>query len=283
MQDTYGGPVYVGSADAVALTDANPRNPANFAGSITTTSIDSAVLTPQTITVDGVPLTVISTPGHTLGTISGILPAALNGKTYKLVYWGGTATPNTLPLAKQYLDGAERVYQLAKSENADGTIHTHPFADGSLARVDAFARGSTGGKNPFLLGNASTLRSLSILRECAAAKVNALDATVINPVWLTTTVEAVASSLTSEAGSNRNVSAKVRVTDPYGPVANVPVTLTLAGGTESCTATTSANGEASCGFLTTQATQGQSVTASFTGSASTDKVRLASSSAVVLN
>lgn len=283
MQDTYGGPVYVGSADAAALTDANPRNPPNFAGSITTTSIDSTVLTPQTITVDGVPLTVISTPGHTLGTISGILPAALNGKTYKLVYWGGTATPNTLPLAKQYLDGAERVYQLARSENVDGTIHTHPFVDASLAKVDAFARGSTGGKNPFLLGNASTLRSLSILRECAAAKVNALDATVINPVWLTTTVEAVASSLTSEAGSNRNVSARVRVNDPYGPVANVPVTLTWAGGTEGCTATTGADGEASCGFLTTQATQGHGVTASFPGSTSADKVRLASSSAVVLN
>lgn len=282
MQDTYGGPVYIGADDAVALTVANPRNATAFSGSIVTTALPNGVLTPQTITVDGLTLTVLSTPGHTVGTVSGILPAVSGGRTYKLVFWGGTGTPNTLPLAKQYLDGSERLYLLAKSENVDGTIHTHPFVDGSLAKVDAIAAGTTGGKNPFLMGNASTLRSLSILRECSAAKVNALDATVINPLWLTTTVEAVASSVDSPAGGNRNVSAKLRVSDPYGPVANVPVTLSVGGSSDSCTATTDASGVAACGFLTTQATQGRSVTAAFGGSTSTDKVRLSSSASVNL-
>ena len=281
MQDTYGGPVYIGSGDAVALTDANPRNATAFSGSIITTTLPTAVLTPQTLTVDGLPLTMLSTPGHTDGTFSGILPASLAGKTYKLIFWGGTGTPTTLPLAKQYLDGSERLYQLAKSENVDGTIHTHPFADGSLAKIDAITKGTTGGKNPFLIGNASALRSLSILRECSAAKVNSLDATVINPVWLTTTTEAVASRLNS--GGNTNVSALVRVRDPYGPVANATVTLSLSGSSESCTATSDATGVASCGFLTTQAVQGGSVTASFGGTTSASKVRLASTASVTLN
>ena len=127
----------------------------------------------------------------------------------------------------------------------DGTIHTHPFADGSLAKLDAIAAGTTGGKNPFVMGNASTLRSLSILRECSAAKVNALDATVVNPVWLTTTVEVVASRNTS-SGSNSNVAGMVRVSDPYGPVANGVVTLSVEGSADKCTATTDATGVASC-------------------------------------
>lgn len=283
MQDTYGGPVYIGSEDAVALTAANPRNAANFAGSITTTSLPNSVLTPQILSVDGLSLTMLSTPGHTVGTFSGILPASLNGKTYKLVFWGGTGTPTTVPLAKQYLDGSERLYQLAKSENVDGTIHTHPFVDGSLAKVDAIANGTAGGKNPFLIGNASTLRSLSILRECSAAKVNALDATVVNPLWLTTTTEAMVSSRLSSGGGNSNVSAKLRVRDPYGPVANAPVTLSLTGGSESCTATTDADGVAACGFLTEQTTQGRSVTASFDGNTSTSKVWLSSATSVSLN
>jgi len=282
MQDTYGGPVFIGSDDAVALTSANPRNAAVFSGSIVTTSIASGVLTPQTITVDGLTLTVLSTPGHTVGTVSGILPARIGDKTYKLVFWGGTGTPTTLALAKQYLDGTERTYQLAKAENVDGTIHTHPFVDGSVAKVDAIAAGTTGGKNPFLIGNASTLRSLSILRECSAAKVNSLDATVINPVWLTTTVEAVSSSTRSDRGSNRNVSAKVRLSDPYGPVSNAAVTLSLNGG-GSCTATTDAAGVAACGFLTTQETAGKAVTASFDGRTSTAKVWLSSAASVTLN
>lgn len=286
MQDTYGGPVYIGSADAAALSASNPRNATAFAGSptnfIATTSIPTEVMTPQTITVDGQVLTVLSTPGHTPGTVSGILPAKLGDKTYKLVYWGGTGTPNTLPLAKLYLDGSERTYQLARAENADGTIHTHPFVDGSLARVDATAAGTTGGKNPFLIGNASTLRSLSVLRECSAAKVNALDATIVNPVWLTTTVEAVGSSIQSSAGNNRNVSARFRVSDPYGPVANGKVTLRIDGVPDTCTATTDSSGTASCGFLTTQATSGKVLQVQFEGASSTAKVWLASAASVTL-
>lgn len=283
MQDTYGGPVFIGSADAVSLTSANPRNSGVFSGSITTTSIPTEVLTPQTITVDGLTLTVLSTSGHTAGTVSGILPATLAGKSYKLVFWGGTATPNTVPLARQYLDGSERLYQLAKAENVDGTIHTHPFVDGSLAKVDAIAAGTTGGRNPFLIGNASTLRTLSVLRQCSAAKVNALDATAVNPVWLTTTVEAVGSSIASSGGGNRNVSAKVRVSDPYGPVANASVRLSLSGGTEQCTATTDATGAAACGFLTTAATAGKTLKVDFEGATSATKVWLSSAASVALN
>lgn len=273
MQDTYGGPVYTGSLDADAFTPANTRNP--FTGSIKTTLIDNTILTPQKLTVDGVDITVLSTPGHTPGTLSGILPAVSGGKTYKLIFWGGTGTPTTLAPARQYLEGTERTYQLAKTENVDGTIHTHPFVDGSLAKVDQIRSGSTGGKNPFLIGNASTLRSLSVLRECAAAKVNALDATVVTPVWLTTTTEVVASVL--NGGENRNVSALVRVNDPYGPVAGASVTVRMTGAAESCKATTDSRGVASCGFLTDAQGKAAAVTASFDGLSSAAKVRLASS------
>lgn len=283
MQDTYGGPVYIGSEDAAALTAANPRNAAAFSGSIITTPLPSSVMTPQTLAVDGINLTVLSTPGHTAGTFSGILPAQLDGKPYKLIFWGGTGTPTTLPLAKAYLDGSERLYQLAVSENVDGTIHTHPFADGSLAKLDAINKGTAGGKNPFLIGNASTLRSLSILRECSAAKVNALDATVVNPVWLTTTTEIAASKRTSSNGATTNVAGLVRVADPYGPVANATVKLSLAGGADSCTATTDAAGVASCAFLTSQAAQGALVTARFDGVRTGTQVQLASSASAAVN
>lgn len=281
MQVTYGATVYTGSLDAAAFTTNRQGQP--IVDPILTTLIENSVLTPQSLTVDGLTLTVLSTPGHTAGTLSGILPAIAGDKTYKLIFWGGTGTPTTLPRAIQYLDGSERLYQLAKTENVDGTIHTHPFVDGSLTKIDVINAGTTGGKNPFLIGNASTLRSLSVLRECSAAKVNALDATVVNAVWLATSVDAVASSLTSEAGGNRNVSAKARVNDPYGPVRNVPVTLRLKGGTDSCTAMTDAKGEAACGFLTSQVTHGQSLTVSFEGSNSTSKVWLSSTASVALN
>ena len=283
MQDTFGGPVYIGSEDAAALTAANARNASVFSGSITTTSLPSAITTPQILTVDGVNLTLLSTPGHTPGTFSGILPATQNGKNYKLVFWGGTGTPTTLPLAKQYLDGAERLYLLAKAENVDGTIHTHPFADGSLAKLDAINKGSTVGKNPFLIGNASTLRSLSILRECSAAKVNALDTTVVNPIWLTTTAEMVASRISYGAGNPVNVSGLVRVSDPYGPVAKGNIQISVDGASESCTATTDSNGVASCAFLSAAATPGAALTVKFAGTTAADKLQLPSTKSIPVN
>lgn len=283
MQDTYGAPVYIGSEDAAALSATNTRNAAAFSGSIVTTSLPNSVTTPQTLKVDGVNLTLLSTPGHTVGTFSGILPVQQNGTSYKMIFWGGTGTPTTLPLSQAYLDGSERLYQLAKNENVDGTIHTHPFVDGSLAKLDAINKGSTGGKNPFLIGNANTLRSLSILRECSAAKVNSFDATLVTPTWLTTRTELVASRKLSPNGANANVSGLVRVTDPYGPVANAPVKLTMAGASESCSATTDANGVASCAFLTSQTASGAAVTAQFTGTRSSSQIELASSTTVTPN
>ena len=130
MQDTYGGPVYIGSADAAALSATNPRNATAFAGSatnfITTTALPTEVLTPQTITVDDQTLTVLSTPGHTPG--HGVRHPAgpkLGDKTYKLVYWGGTGTPTTLPLAKT-VPGRRRAHLPAGQGRERGRHHPHP-------------------------------------------------------------------------------------------------------------------------------------------------------------
>ena len=120
-----------------------------------------------------------------------------------------------------------------------------------------------------------------MLRECSAAKVNALDATVVNPVWLTTTTDMVASTIAS-SGNNYNVSARVRISDPDGPVANAPVTLRLAPN-GSCTATTDASGEAACGLLTDLPPAGRALQASFDGASTAAKVWLGSAASVALN
>jgi len=176
-------------------------------------------------------------------------------------------------MAKEYLDGTERLYALAKSENVDGTIHTHPFVDGTLGRVSAINDENIDitdpNANPFLLGNASTLRSLSVLRECSAAKVALLaeadEVTEVSPLWLTTTMEAVASTDLKSNG-NKNVSAMVRVSDPYGPIESGEVTVTINGNTlDSCTVEVNENGEASCAFLTSKPTAGNIVTVTYSG------------------
>jgi metallo-beta-lactamase class B len=264
LQQTYGIPIYLGSADAKVGATATPP--------FTVTQLDSSNLQPQAKDFGGLPMTLLSTPGHTVGTFSGIVPAKLNGKTYHLAFWGGTGMPSTISLAQQYLDGSERLYRLSAAQKVDGTIHTHPFVDGSLAKLDALKANpqSYSSANPFLIGNALALRSLSILRECSAAKVAQLDATAKIPAWITTAVQ-----VTQATNYPEMVQATAVVTDPFGFVQNGQVKFTAQPGGQTCTSFTNAKGVAGCTF---PANTANSVTAEFTeGALSDGTVELASS------
>jgi glyoxylase-like metal-dependent hydrolase (beta-lactamase superfamily II) len=268
LQQNFGIPVYLGSADAAGRP-------------FTVTSTPSNDLAPQDWTFGHLRTTLLSTPGHTPGTFSGVLPVTLAGKSYSVAFWGGTAMPGTTAAARQYLDGAERLYRLSDAKKVDGTIHTHPFVDGSLAKLDALRANPSlrTTANPFLIGNGLALRSLAILRECSAAKVAQLDTTAIMDAWHVTTVEL-------DLG-DRNPNAAMRmaatVRTPFGVLRNAQVKFTVAPSGESCVAYSDARGEASCKFNQSKASQSSSVTAEFvSGSLGDGSVQLGSSVTIAL-
>jgi glyoxylase-like metal-dependent hydrolase (beta-lactamase superfamily II) len=268
LWETYGVPTYLGSAD-ILLVRNTPRSP--IPASVPLRPVDSTVLTPQTLTIaPDFQLTLLSTPGHTPGTLSGLVPVRQHGRKYKLAFWGGTAMPNTAALARQYLDGAERLYALSAAEGADGTLHTHPFADGSLQHIEQIAANGRW-PNPFILGTPKTLRSLAILRQCAAAKVAQLDATSSIPVWRVTTLE-------FEPRSPSPISLAARVTSAWGPVVGQEVTFSVGHTGAACVAVTNADGVAHCSVRPRPLRPGKDkVTATFAGSAGPGYVDLASS------
>lgn len=237
LQQTYGTPIFLGSADAGVGATATPP--------FTVTPIDSTNLQPQSLDFDGLQTTLLSTPGHTPGTVSGVLPVRLAGQTYKLAFWGGTGMPNTLAQAQQYLDGTERLYRLAQAENVDGTLHTHPFVDGSLAKLDALRADPSlrNNANPFLIGNALALRSYAVLRSCAAAKVAQLDATASLAAWHTTTLAAEVA-----AGSTGDLTVTATLRSAYGALRDGTVTFDVQPAGTRCVAATNAQGQASCRF-----------------------------------
>lgn len=266
LQKTYGIPIYLGSGDVGV--GANAANPFTV-----TPVIDSAATAPVEKVFGGTTFTVLSTPGHTPGTVSGIVPVKYKGQIYRLAFWGGTSMPNAVATARQYLDGSERLYKLSVEKKIDGTMHTHPFVDGSLAKIDALRNSPNPDRNPFLIGNSLALRSLATLRECSAAKLAQVDATARNPVWNTTTTEVTQASF---AGSNAVALVSATVRNPYGWLQNGKVTFTAAPRGETCTAYTDARGEARCSLSTSGAT---SVRAEFAGFTLADgAVQLASGS-----
>jgi glyoxylase-like metal-dependent hydrolase (beta-lactamase superfamily II) len=270
LQQLFGIPIYLGSRDAA-------NKP------FVVTPVNSDTLAPQPFAVAPErTLTLLSTPGHTPGTMSGVVPVKNYGRDHKLAFWGGTAMPNSIDPALQYLDGSERLYWLAKSEGADGTMHTHPFVDGSLNHVDTIA--AQGRKeNPFILGKSQTLRSLAMLRECSAAKVAQVDATAIIPVWRVTTIEFLHRSPSEDRVS-------VKLSSAWGPVANHGVTFTVEDSSddsrghgrdkgssqEICVAKTNAEGIAACSRVRKDLRPFDTVVATFEGAAVPDYVDLPS-------
>jgi glyoxylase-like metal-dependent hydrolase (beta-lactamase superfamily II) len=270
--ETFGTKAYMGSADIPLVRVATSRSP--IPASVPLTPLDSTLMTPQTLTLGDKTLTLLSTPGHTPGTFSGIVPVTQGGKGYKLAFWGGTGMPTTLPEARQYLDGTERLWQLAKTQAVDGTMHTHPFVDGSLQKVDAI-RANPSAPNPFLIGHADAMRSLAMLRECAAVKVSQLDPAAKLPLWRYTRTEITGVKTARQGDGTDAVAVAARVTQPFAVVSGVNVRFQVAGSAHGCTATTDATGVASCRF-DTAAGSGRRVTASFAGRGDAAAVDLAS-------
>lgn len=254
LQGKYRIPIYLGSADKGVGATATPP--------FIVTPLSSDNLQPQPLVVGDLPLTLLSTPGHTPGTFSGIIPVKHQGKAYKVAFWGGTALASTEAAARQYLDGTERLYKLAQQQAIDGTIHTHPFVDGSLLHIDEIKAKGLGAANPFLLGKENALRSLTVLRNCAAARVAQINTTAVLPEWRFSTMQTAASWIKSKTSDN--LSASARINSPFGVATGGTVTFTFAPGGEQCTATVGANGIATC-TASSSGTIQQSVSASYAG------------------
>lgn len=254
LQSTYGIPIYFSSADLSAV-------PADR--SFTATKITSENLEPQPYKFGDIDMTIMSTPGHTAGGLSTILHVTHNGTPHKIALWGGPgmAAPGYWP----YFESAQRFYEQAAKEGADGIISTHPFYDGTQGHLDNIRANGLSKDNPFVLGKDLTLRTLTVLRNCSAARVAQLDSTVVLPQWLYTTTQVSGTWIKNQ--TLKNLSASARVKTPYGGVSGATVTFTFSGG-DVCSAVSDASGLASC-TTTSTAMRQDSVTASFAGTENT--------------
>lgn len=232
-----------------------------------TIQVDSKNLTPRPLTVAGITVMSIPTPGHTPGTTSYILSVTYKGEPHKIAYWGGSAFPATAAAAAQYMQGAATMYEQIKAQQVDASINSHGFEDKSLDRVRAIqAQGGIGASNPMIQGTAKIQLGFATLRSCSAAQLSNRDATARNPVWRPTTVEFHSGGI---GGTGMVVAA--RVSNYFNVVAGGAVKFTAADGA-TCSATTDSAGVATC---TMQATAGM-VKAEFAGRSDSDGVDLSS-------
>ncbi len=142
---------------------------------------DMVAVDGQRLTLGNTTLTFYLTPGHTLGTISTLIPVKDGGRPHLVAEWGGTnfnwitnrryITPEHPDRFwfETYSKSAERFRKIVADEGADVLISNHTIYDGSKKKLPAVMNRKPGQPNPYVIGNESVQRYLTVANECAKA------------------------------------------------------------------------------------------------------------------
>src|SRR4029077_4253559 len=95
----------------------------------------------QKLTHGAPPLTFYLTPGHTLGTVSVLIPVKDNGKPHLVAEWGGTGFnfEHSRERFQTYVASADRFGEIVAISGADVLIANHTNLDGSKVKLPALA------------------------------------------------------------------------------------------------------------------------------------------------
>ncbi len=110
-------------------------------------------------------------PGHTLGTLATVFTVHDKGKPHRAVAWGGTAY-NFGPLPDRlqiYADTAAKYRDIMKTENADVLLSNHVSYDNAVGKMGTLKERKPNDPNPFIVGEDTVDRFLTVLSECALA------------------------------------------------------------------------------------------------------------------
>lgn len=136
----------------------------------------------QALTLGDTTLTLHLTPGHTLGTISTIIPVRDGGRSHVAVLWGGTGfnwrrgSPRYITPERpagfwyeRYSSSARRLRDFAAKAGADVILSNHPAYDASDVNLPAMATRGAGDPHPYVIGQEAVSGFLTVAEECATA------------------------------------------------------------------------------------------------------------------
>ena len=164
LQDRFGARLVMG-ADDWALVERDSRNPRPKRDIVATDGMR--------ISVGDASVTLHLTPGHTLGTISTLIPVRDGARNHVALSWGGTSFSAATPREQMnlYINSAIRFRELAAKAGADVLIGNHTRYDGTVAKSAALSKRASGGPHPYVIGRDAVGRYLTVAEECARVEV----------------------------------------------------------------------------------------------------------------
>ncbi len=168
LQKRYGAKVVMGGPD----WDSTLQRPATAAGGVPKRDI-AVEAAGSKITLGDTTVTIVSTPGHTPGTLSYVFPVKDQGKTVTVAYSGGTLTGafgTDGARWDEYIASQKKIAKAAADAGASVLLSNHSEYDGAYtkARLAGLKR-EVGEENPFIVGTEGVQRYFTVMTECALA------------------------------------------------------------------------------------------------------------------
>ena len=145
---------------------------------------DIVVVDGQKLTLGDTTLTMHVTAGHTLGTLSTLIPVKDGRNSHVAAYWGGTAfnwirgpanyiTPERPARFwfDTYARAAAHFRGISDRAGVDVMLSNHTKYDQTPAKTRALAQRASGATHPYVIGKAAVQRFLTVAEECALAGV----------------------------------------------------------------------------------------------------------------
>ena len=137
---------------------------------------DTVAADGMTFPVGDASVQIVTTPGHTQGTISFLFEVKDNGKPLRVAYVGGTAIPfsGSADYYDTYLASVRKMAKAAADFGATALMSNHTEFDNAFYKAHTAANRKPGEANPFDVGKAGVGRYFTLVEECTtAAKLRA--------------------------------------------------------------------------------------------------------------
>jgi len=168
LQKRFGAKVVMGTPD----WESTLQRPATAAGGVP--SRDVAVgPAGMKLTLGDTTIDIVSTPGHTPGTLSYVFPVKDQGRTLMVAYSGGTLTGAFGANAArwdEYIASQQRIARAAADAGATVLLSNHSEYDNAYTKARLIAaKREVGEDHPFVAGADSVQRYFTVMTECATA------------------------------------------------------------------------------------------------------------------
>jgi metallo-beta-lactamase class B len=168
LQKRFGAKVVMGAPD----WESTLQRPATAAGGVPARDVVVGAAGMK-LTLGDTTIDIVSTPGHTPGTLSYAFPVKDQGRTVMVAYSGGTLTGafgTNAARWDEYVESQKRIAKAAADAGAAVILSNHSEYDNAYTKARLIAAKREVGENhPFVVGANAVQRYFTVMTECATA------------------------------------------------------------------------------------------------------------------